>query len=169
MKKVKLNYSRAKELFNYDPDTGKLYWKKSTSNRVHAGTEAGNVFGTRIKYMQTSVDGVKMLVHRIAWLLMTGKMPKFEIGHEDGDGLNNKWMNLKDVTSSENNQNLSKRSDNSSGFTGVARHSTSTKWVAQAQLKGKYIYGGMFEKIEDAVEARRTLNKKFNFHTNHGR
>jgi Drexlerviridae HNH endonuclease len=169
MKTVKLNFKRAKELFRYDPNTGKLYWKSCTSNRIRVGDEVGNIFGSRVKYFQTSVDGVKMLNHRIIWLLQTGKMPKFEIGHEDGNGLNNKWKNLADVSSTRNNMNLSKRSDNSSGFTGIAKHSTSAKWVVQAQLNGKYIYGGLFKNLEDAIKVRKQLNKKYGFHKNHGR
>lgn len=33
------------ELFNYDPDTGKLYWKISPSQAVKAGDEAGTLCG----------------------------------------------------------------------------------------------------------------------------
>ncbi|YP_008239755.1 HNH endonuclease [Salmonella phage Jersey] len=44
------------ELFDYDPDTGKLYWKISPSDKVKAGQEAGSndVHG----YTQVKVLGV---------------------------------------------------------------------------------------------------------------
>lgn len=37
-----LTYDRANELFHYEPSSGKLFWKKTTTNRVKVGDEAGS-------------------------------------------------------------------------------------------------------------------------------
>ena len=38
-----LTYDRANELFHYEPNSGKLFWKHPISNRTRAGDEAGTV------------------------------------------------------------------------------------------------------------------------------
>lgn len=170
MKKVKLSYSRAKNLFKYESSTGNLIWAKRTSVRIKVGDKVGSPFGPPGKrYLQTSVDGNKMLVHRIIWLLHHKRMPKYEIGHEDGNGLNNRIENLRDITSSQNNQNLKLRNDNTSGVLGVTFHKMAKKWLVQSQLNGKYIYGGIFDSFEDAVKKRNSMSSELGFHKNHGR
>ncbi len=46
-------------------------------------------------------------------------------------------------------------STNSSGYTGVYLNRRKQKWIAQIGFKGKNYYLGMYEKIEEAVEARK--------------
>lgn len=46
-------------------------------------------------------------------------------------------------------------SSNTSGYTGVYRSAKSGKWQAQITFKGKTYYLGAYEKLEDAVKARR--------------
>lgn len=164
-----LSYKRCRYLFNYDSKNGNLIWKNITSNRASVGRNVGNKYGQRIKYIQTSVDCKKFLVHRLVWLWHNKKMPKWEIGHIDGDSLNNRIENLGDITSTQNNMNLSKRSDNSSGFTGVSMHNGAKKWVVQIQIDGNNKYFGLFEKLSDAIKKRKEINKKYGFHPNHGR
>lgn len=44
---------------------------------------------------------------------------------------------------------------NTSGYTGVYRHQKSGKWMAQITFKGKTYYLGSYDRLEDAVQARR--------------
>ncbi|MGN1346804.1 MAG: hypothetical protein ACI4V1_08455 [Eubacteriales bacterium] len=46
-------------------------------------------------------------------------------------------------------------SSNTSGYTGVYQNKRNGHWVAQITFQGKTYYLGSYEKIEDAVEARR--------------
>lgn len=46
-------------------------------------------------------------------------------------------------------------SSNTSGYTGVYRSAKSGKWQAQITFKGKTYYLGAYEKLEDAVKARK--------------
>ena len=44
---------------------------------------------------------------------------------------------------------------NTSGYTGVYRNKKNNRWVAQITFKGKTYYLGSYEKIEDAIAARK--------------
>lgn len=46
-------------------------------------------------------------------------------------------------------------SSNTSGYNGVYRNNKSQKWTAQITFKGKTYYLGSYDKIEDAVKARK--------------
>ncbi|WP_219847579.1 HNH endonuclease [Burkholderia multivorans] len=169
-----LTYDRAVELFRYEQETGKLFWKKkpsNKSNRIKPGDEVGNLFrGTRGNhYMQCSVDKRKYVLHRIVWLLHHGVFPSGEIDHIDGNCLNNRIENLRDVSALDNCKNLPRRKDNTSGVTGVTWHRKAQKWMAQAQLDGKFIYLGLFSTIEEAAQARARASESLGFHANHGR
>lgn len=52
-------------------------------------------------------------------------------------------------------------STNTSGYTGVYHHSKSGKWVAQITFKGKTYYLGAFDKLEDAVKARKCSEEMY--------
>ncbi|MCO1367170.1 HNH endonuclease signature motif containing protein [Burkholderia multivorans] len=169
-----LTFERAQQLFKYDSATGELYWKckpSNKSNRIKAGDAVGNIAkGSRGGYYkQCSVDKEKYLVHRIVWLIHHGEFPKHEIDHVDGNGLNNRIENLRAVTGPENRKNLPRRRDNTSGVTGVSWHNKAKKWLAQAQVEGKYVYLGLFDTVESAAQARARASENLGFHANHGR
>lgn len=165
-----LTQERARFLFRYDAETGRLFWRNKSaprSNRIKVGGEVGNIFNDG-KYRQCSVDGKKYLVHRVIWLLHSGMFP-LVIDHIDGDGLNNRLGNLREVTLQGNAGNSSLRADNTSGVLGVYWHKGAKKWLAQAQVAGEYVYLGLYATIESAQEARLRASEKFGFHKNHGR
>lgn len=76
--------------------------------------------------------------------------PAGEVDHRDGDGLNNRRMNLRIATGSQNRQNsrLSKR--NTSGFKGVSYFERRGKWQAHIGIKGRTKFLGLFDSPEDA-------------------
>ena len=74
--------------------------------------------------------------------------------HIDRNPLNNNLINLRWSSASENTMNQTKKTNNTSGITGVHFVNASGKWIAQIHLKRKAIYLGCFDTIEDAKEAR---------------
>jgi hypothetical protein len=69
--------------------------------------------------------------------------------HKDGDGLNNRRSNLRPCTHAQNMRNGKKRTTRP--FKGVFQ-SASGKWFAQICVDHKRVYGGSFEKPEDAAK-----------------
>lgn len=104
MKKPQLTQERLKELFKYDPETGLFTRLVSTNNRVKVGDVAGNARADG--YIKIRVDFDMHYAHRLAWLYMTGEWPTQKIDHISGDKSDNRWSNLRDVSSVTNLQNV---------------------------------------------------------------
>lgn len=81
--------------------------------------------------------------------------------HIDGDGLNNKRSNLREVSAQENSQNSRMRIDNRSGVKGVSWYQSSRKWQARVALNGVDMHLGYFADIEDARVAVESARSKF--------
>ena len=79
---------------------------------------------------------------------------KINVDHISRDKLNNHMNNLRWATSTENNQNISIKSNNTSGVTGVCFNKRDKKWHAQIKADGRRIHLGLFLRIEDAIVAR---------------
>lgn len=108
------------------------------------------------------------MAHRLAWLYVTGVWPEHQIDHIDGDGLNNRWDNLREVTNQENQQNRKRMSRNTSGVIGVSFDKGMQKWSARIKAAGKYQYLGCYDKLEDAAKARKDAEEKYGFHKSYG-
>lgn len=107
--------------------------------------------------------------HKVAWLIFHGKSPVGVIDHVDGNRLNNKIDNLRDVTMTENNKNKSISRNNTSNVTGVSFDKSRNKWVVGIGHDNKYIRIGRFDNYDDAVTARKKMEKSLGYHSNHGR
>lgn len=174
----------------YEAETGKLFWLKrddsdfestiarpsslraKTFNDNKAGKEA---FTTRRKdkngnpsYYFGSILKKVVDAHRVIWAIVYGHWPNV-IDHIDGNKINNKLENLRNVDYVENNRNLPKPKKNKSGFTGVRFYRPRNKWSARIQVNGKDIHLGYFLTIEEAIESRKKANDFYGFHKNHGR
>ena len=96
---------------------------------------------------------VKLLAHRIIFLLEHGFLPK-EIDHKDGNRSNNQISNLRAATSSENKANaLSRRDD---GVKGVYWNADRNKWAAYIRENGKKVFLGRFDQQAEAHQAYKT-------------
>ena len=71
---------------------------------------------------------------------MTGGLPKRGLDHANGDGLDNRWCNLRLATYGQNSANAGKRSNNTSGRKGVTWSKRAGKWEAQIQVAGRHLY-----------------------------
>jgi hypothetical protein len=84
---------------------------------------------------------------------MTGSWPKEDIDHIDGNKLNNSWSNLRSALHQQNQCNIKRRSDNTSGFKGVSFHAGAGKWMAMVMKDSKSHYLGLYETPEAAHAA----------------
>jgi hypothetical protein len=144
-----------KAVMEYESESGRLLWtvsRNSHGGKVKPGEPVGSANG--VGYLETRVNGYRTYVHRIAWALYHGTWPRGHIDHIDGDKLNNRIANLRDVTQRVNNENQRKvRSDNTSGFPGVQWRSDKKRWCALIQVNGKRMRRGGYDTPEEAHEA----------------
>ena len=161
-----ISYEKAADLLDYNPDTGKLRWKKTLGSRAMAGDEAGCWASNG--YLLIRVDNVLYKGHRLAWLLHYGKWPKSGLDHIDHDPSNNRIENLREAHHVDNLRNQSLRSTNTSGVCGVTWSKPHRKWCAYIKVDAKKKHLGLFDSIEEAASARAVANKQYNFHENHG-
>lgn len=147
---MKPTAERLRKLLSYDPLTGVFIWLISPAPNTPAGSIAGaNSDGYRI----IRIDGGRYKAHCLAWLYMTGEWPIRQVDHEDTDRGNNRWVNLRLATGSQNKANMGKRADNNSGYKGVCWYPQTKKWRAQIGFQGKNTNLGYFNTPEDAHAA----------------
>ena len=151
-----------RRVLDYSPETGEFRWKVAfANNRIKAGSLAGNVNKSNGR-LQVKFQGKNYLSHRLAWLLTYGKWPDEVIDHIDGDPLNNRLANLRDVTSFVNSQNQRKpMSNNKSGYLGVCWDRSNNKFKAQIGLDGKLKQLGYFLTPEEAHDVYLAAKRKF--------
>jgi len=170
------------ECFMYNSETGELIWKNRpidhfkslhSCNRLNsacAGKKAGGLVKGwgETKYQVINLDGKKFKAHRIIWKMINGVDPE-EIDHINGNGLDNRVVNLRDVTRSGNGKNKKIQVSNSSGLSGVYWHKSNQYWCAQIGSEGKRIFLGGFEDKFEAYCSRKSAEGRYGFHANHGR
>lgn len=83
------------------------------------------------------------------------KDKNIEVDHKNGNGLDNRNINLRKCSRLDNNKNLKINSRNKSGFTGVGFHKKSNKWRARINYNHKEYNLGFYDNIEDALDARK--------------
>lgn len=162
-----LTQKRLKELLCYDPGTGVFTNLISRSPSAVAGAVAGWI-DIHNGYIQIQIDGRNYPSHRLAWLYVYGEFPIHEIDHTNGKRDDNRIVNLRAVTSSENSKNSKIRSTNTSGITGVSWCKNSNKWMVQISDNKKQINLGRFSDKFEAICARKSAENRLGYHPNHG-
>lgn len=175
---------RLRQILRYEPETGKLFWlerpesmfvggpykpsrRAASWNSRCAGKEA---FTARAShgYREGAVDNKKYLAHRIIWALHYGSHPPRHVDHINGDKLDNRIANLRDVDPSMNLRNALGKSNNTSGVTGVNWRDDKRKWRARIMVNYKETTIGHFDTFEEAVAAREAAAKRLGFTQRHG-
>ena len=88
------------------------------------------------------------------------------VDHINHDTLDNRRSNLREVTNSQNCQNLlGPQVNNTSGYRGVTWHKRNQKWQAQLMVNSKRKYLGYFDSIEEANKAAVEGRKKYMTHS----
>lgn len=148
--------TRARELLNYDSQTGLFTWKVGRP-KASMGALAGSI--TKDGYVMLTIDRAKVYAHRVAWLFEKNAWPAAEIDHINGVRHDNRIENLRDVSPSVNQQNVRRaRCDNKSGFLGVTRQKN--LWTSQLTIGGKTLHLGLFRTPEEASEAYLKAKRK---------
>jgi len=153
MIKNDLTQERLKELLSYDPATGMFVWVKRPfqANRIKVGDLADSK--TNRGYLCITIDQTRFSSHRLAWLYITGAFPLDQIDHINRNKTDNRFINLRVVTGSENQHNRGRDKNNKSGYKGVCYDKFRKKWKAQIQINNVKKQLGRFPTSEDASAA----------------
>lgn len=73
--------------------------------------------------------------------------------HRNGDGLDNRRINLRDATAGENSRNTRVHADSASGFKGVTWYPRSRRWRAHIHSGKKQHHLGYFATADEAARA----------------
>lgn len=136
-----------KSILFYNDKTG-LFIRKVGISSAKPGDIAGRADSSG--YIQISVKGRRYMAHRIAWLYVHGKWPKHEIDHINRCRSDNRLLNLREATSSQNNWNYSLSIKNTSGFIGVSYDKFHKKYKASIRAYDKQHHIGYFDTANDA-------------------
>lgn len=144
----------ARQLLDYNQDTGAFRWRHRSLG-TFSNRRLGKVWNTRYAgqtithkrangYIFIIINNREYLAHRIAWLVSTGKLPVNQIDHVNGVRDDNRLMNLREATQSENNQNRSSV---------LGCQYLHGKWRGRIKINRKTICLGSFDTKEDAHSA----------------
>ena len=130
-----------------------------------------NIKPHRDGYLYISVKGETYPAHRIAYSLQIGRSLEANeiIDHINGEKQDNSVDNLRIVSHSINMKNQKMRNTNKSGCTGVYWIKAISKWRAKIIVDYNDVHLGYFDKMDDAIAARKNAERENGFHINHGR
>ena len=149
---MKLTHERLKALLNYNPETGIFTRLISSSPNAKVGETVGTRHRTGYEYAM--IDYETFAMHRLAWFYFYAVMPTYDIDHINGNKVDNRISNLRDVEAKTNAQNeIRARKNNKSGYLGVHFRKERNKWVAQLRVNGKHRRFGSFNTPEEAHQA----------------
>lgn len=140
----------------YCPETGHLFWSKKRSGRRKG--PIGNNKGDYIQLYITNLGkSFTIYAHVAAYIHITKEYPSSPIDHINRNGTDNRWVNLRPSTNSQNSMNRGRR-ENISGYKGVSRNGL--KWVARVTKDRVTTYLGTFESKKEASKAYKEASKR---------
>jgi hypothetical protein len=166
MAKANLTAEQARRLLAYEASSGEILWRSRPASdfttpkgwKIYCTRYAGKRAGSACKqtgYLTIRVLGHLYQAHRIVWLLNCGVWPSNHIDHINGDKLDNRIENLRDVVNSQNRQNMkAARVDSVSGIHGVRLDPRNGRYVALVRHAGKSWSLGSFATSHEARCAR---------------
>jgi len=144
---MKISQQYLMSVLKYDSESGVWLWIKCSSKNVPAGKVAGSV-NNITGYRSIKLDGKRYYAHRLAFTYVTGvPLPdSLCVDHINGIRDDNRWDNLRSVTTAINSQNLrkAKSSNLTSGLLGVSWNKKASKWRSYINIDGKQVHLGFF-------------------------
>jgi len=155
-----LTAEQVRELLDYDPETGKLYWRNrdrnmfpndriwKTWNTRYSGKEAFTTVHPN-GYLRGGIFKKDYLAHRVIWVVVHGYWPT-EIDHVDRDAGNNRLSNIREVSHAQNAANRV-HPVGKSGHRGTFFFYG--KWRTHVMQNQKVVWRGSFSSPEAASAA----------------
>lgn len=131
---------------DYEPETGKLwkFYPTLQEFKLISGVNSNGYVRVYIKYKE-------YLGHHVAWYLYYGKWPIMELDHKNRVKNDNFIDNLREATDIQQTANLSSQSKYGRC---IWYHKRISKYEVCIRTNGKRNYLGIFESVQEAVNAR---------------
>ena len=152
--------------FDYNLTTGTLKYRHTVGGN-RKGAVAGSLHKNGYRYVV--ISGYSYLEHRIADAMYSGYWSTTDIDHINGVRNDNRIENLRRCGRKENSKNRKMPKNNTKGIVGVYWHKDEQKWNPQIRVDWKLKNLGYFDDFFEACCARKSAERKYNFHENHGR
>lgn len=141
-----IGYTSKGEEFYFDlEDYNKLkdyYWRINNNNYVFT-------------QINSDSQSINIFMHRIVILDFNNiKNTQIDIDHINHNERDNRKVNLRIATRSQNNQNRTMSKRNKSGFVGVFQKRNFSKWTVYLSSNNKRIQLGQYSDFTEAVKAR---------------
>lgn len=118
--------------------------------------QSGSTGYAKRSYLGCDGKQFQVLMHRV----ITCAGDTDIVDHINGNGLDNRRSNLRIATKNGNQQNATRRRDNTSGHKGVCWHKGDKRWHAKIQVDGKRVHLGQFDTLEKAMAAYENASTK---------
>lgn len=115
-------------------------------------------YRTNSGYIATRYNSRKVLLHK---LILGDIENKHNIDHINHNKYDNRKINLRFVTRSQNNINKSIQRNNTSGVPGVQWHNRDKVWEVYITINNKKTYMGRYTDFAQAVLFRKQLEQKY--------
>jgi len=145
-----INEDLIKEFLTYNKFTGKFYWTKDS--KFYKKNEVAGYLRPD-GYEVITINGIKYLSHRLAFVYVNGDIGNSIIDHINGLRSDNRIDNLRISDKKSNARNCGIYQSNKSGFKGVTFIKSTGKWRASASFNGKSKHIGNYETKEFARDA----------------
>lgn len=155
-----ISASRARDVFAYDCVTGIVTRKVGGQVGPVLGRDNGN------GYARVTLNGQRIYLHRLVWVLHYGKWPEGQVDHIDGNRSNNAISNLRDVDHTANAQNIHvAKSSSGTGILGVGWDKSRNLYIARISVgprgKAKHKHLGRHKTADEAQAAYLRAKAKY--------
>ena len=155
------DYLKSKLL--YSPNKGVFYWIDPPSGHAQLlGEEAGTLARHGGKYYHViKIDGIRYKRSRLAVLYMEGKMPPSCVDHISGDSTDDRWVNIRHATVTQNAWNHKGRKKKHCHLPMGVRMNPSGSYSARITVHKEQISLGAFATSHDAHKAYQEARRKY--------
>lgn len=126
--------------------------------RWYAKHRNHTTYAVRYEYLGKHIGVRQLGMHR--HILGLKFRQKKEVDHVNGDGLDNRKVNLRIVTRAQNTRNRGVSKNRVLQFKGVEKNHMCATYRAQIRLKNKKVHLGCFRTAEEAAHAYNRAAKK---------
>lgn len=143
-----------RSVLSYDPETGLFAWICKPGIPRVPGISAG----TEMKegYIRIQINRHSYKAHRLAWLYMTGAWPDGEVDHINRMRNDNRWVNLRVGSRSQNQANREPKPGREIKAKGVS-FSPSRTYIVKIYCRGKAYFAGRYKTEDEAAHAYNKL------------